>query len=63
MCFGAAVQARIQTIVYGCRNEKNPKLLRTIYQQWPKGPTMVGDVEAAVVVQTLSGFFKKLRAG
>lgn len=61
MCFGAAIQARVATIVYGCRNPKNPEYLRQIYQQWPGAPKMLGDVEASAAVEILSRFFKKLR--
>jgi tRNA(adenine34) deaminase len=61
MCFGAIVQSRISTIVYGCQNQKNPNYLREIYSNWPNAPKLIGGVLENQCVDLLSDFFAKLR--
>jgi tRNA(adenine34) deaminase len=62
MCYGAAVQSRMERVVYGCENKKNPQFLRTVYEKWPKGPKLVGGIEESTAVALLSDFFSKLRS-
>ena len=61
MCFGAIVQSRIQTVVYGCENQKNPSYLREVYVNWPNPPELVGGILEEKCVQVLSQFFAELR--
>ena len=61
MCYGASHHTRLKRIVYGCENDKNPELLREVYQRWPKGPVLQGGVLVDECVQCLQVFFKQLR--